>query len=610
MSNAVMFGAYIAITPSTSFASNAFAHPLKSSRICCADSALWSFGRSLKQPLTGRPAAQMVKNFTPIAPSVVSRARARPRRIGIFRRLKKFALANAILQEGRPDAIERRPLRGAEQSSRGDARLLDHQDPRDDAWRDRRRHRHDELARRDDGASGAERLSDRDRDVRRRAGRPGVGADYGAQLQRVALLGDHRCLDHVRDHACRLCRPLARDRLSGRVAAPARLRARLAARVVSGAWNYRRQHGLNREGRSLLLAYDHLLADARHRLGRLDRRCGTWIFGRSDGVRSGARGPCDPLLYDAGQPRAAILGGVYPDAAAWCDRRRLPRQAGCKRRARAQPADRFGGARGGDRGADPDPSAAPWEPSRRGGYLIHVAFPKRFRHRAPCSAVERGGRALISQIVCSVVGHRRSKSSAHRVGGEWRSWCKRCGTRLVRIRRSRWLPLNCEAPTQLFGPRVEEGGDVARVALADVQIGHRSPRRHVLRIANPALHILRIVREVAADDHAQRNAIERRPDHPGGGPNGFERMTAAASVLDEHCLATANVAAGRDARMHPHPLALFGIFDDDADKREHEQERRKPAEERFSGQEAHGAPPPTSAICRIEPQPRTRAAST
>ena len=69
-----------------------------------------------------------------------------------------------------------------------------------------------------------------------------VGADPGAALQPVALLGDHRRLDHLRHDARRLRRPLARHRLSGRVAAAARLRAALAVRVVADARHHRRQH--------------------------------------------------------------------------------------------------------------------------------------------------------------------------------------------------------------------------------------------------------------------------------------------------------------------------------------------------------------------------------
>ena len=47
-----------------------------------------------------------------------------------------------------------------------------------------------------------------------------------------------------------------------------------------------------------------------------------------------------------------------------------------------------------------------------------------------------------------------------------------------------------------------------------------------------------------------------------------------------------------DRRMHPHPVALFGIFVDDADQRDDEEQAGEDPEEGLSGQEAHGAPPP------------------
>ena len=60
----------------------------------------------------------------------------------------------------------------ARQGTGRHARLLDHQDPRHHPRRNRRRHRDDELARRDDGPPGALWLPHRHRDLRRSAGRP------------------------------------------------------------------------------------------------------------------------------------------------------------------------------------------------------------------------------------------------------------------------------------------------------------------------------------------------------------------------------------------------------------------------------------------------------
>ena len=41
-------------------------------------------------------------------------------------------------------------------------------------------------------------------------------------------------------------------------------------------------------------------------------------------------------------------------------------------------------------------------------------------------------------IVCRIIGHRRSRLRAELVAGTWRSRCKRCGVRLVRLQPSKW----------------------------------------------------------------------------------------------------------------------------------------------------------------------------
>jgi hypothetical protein len=48
---------------------------------------------------------------------------------------------------------------------------------------------------------------------------------------------------------------------------------------------------------------------------------------------------------------------------------------------------------------------------------------------------------MFSRILCRFLGHRRSGRSAHLVEGQWHSRCKRCGTKLVRIRHSEWREL-------------------------------------------------------------------------------------------------------------------------------------------------------------------------
>ncbi len=109
----------------------------------------------------------------------------------------------------------------------------------------------------------------------------------------------------------------------------------------------------------LLLDHDHLLADARHRARRLDRRLpGARLFRRRARVRR--RAAVLAVLYFATerQPRRPVLGGVHPDPAARRDGRRFPRQADRQGRPRIQPPGRLGRACGGDRRPDPDPPAA------------------------------------------------------------------------------------------------------------------------------------------------------------------------------------------------------------------------------------------------------------
>src|SRR5919112_159094 len=66
------------------------------------------------------------------------------------------------------------------------------------------------------------------------------------------------------------------------------------------------------------------------------------------------------------------------------------------------------------------------------------------------------------------------------------------------------------------GAGVEEGGDVPRIALADVEVGHRGARRHRLRIADPVLEIVGLVLELSGDDRPHRDSVERRADRAAG----------------------------------------------------------------------------------------------
>ena len=72
---------------------------------------------------------------------------------------------------------------------------------------------------------------------------------------------------------------------------------------------------------------------------------------------------------------------------------------------------------------------------------IRTIFGKapRFKHIVTRSVrLASGDRALIAHIVCGFTGHRRSVASARRIGGLWRSRCKRCGAEIVRVRPDKW----------------------------------------------------------------------------------------------------------------------------------------------------------------------------
>jgi len=49
---------------------------------------------------------------------------------------------------------------------------------------------------------------------------------------------------------------------------------------------------------------------------------------------------------------------------------------------------------------------------------------------------------MLLRIFCGVLGHRRSRQSAHQIKGRWHSRCKRCGTKLVRVAQSDWRELD------------------------------------------------------------------------------------------------------------------------------------------------------------------------
>src|SRR4051794_17353410 len=88
-----------------------------------------------------------------------------------------------------------------EQGTRGDTRVLDYQDTRDDARRNGRGHRYDDVARRNDAECRPRRLSHRNGYLRHTPDPSRLGADPRARIQSVALLGDDRRFDDLRDDA-------------------------------------------------------------------------------------------------------------------------------------------------------------------------------------------------------------------------------------------------------------------------------------------------------------------------------------------------------------------------------------------------------------------------
>jgi len=125
---------------------------------------------------------------------------------------------------------------------------------------------------------------------------------------------------------------------------------------------------------------------------------------------------------------------------------------------------------------------------------------------------------------------------------------------------------------------------MSRVAFADSEVGHGRAGRDVLRILDPMLHVARRIGEVPADDHAQRDSVEGRSDHPRRGAHVLERMAAAAAVLDEHRFASLRITADFSRGMLAKPRALVDIVVSDPDQGGDEQQCRQDREKDFSGE--------------------------
>ena len=225
----------------------------------------------------------------------------------------------------------------AEQGSRSHPRLLDHQDRRDDARRDRRRHRHH------DAQLG---LSHRHRDLPVAADRARRRADRGASDSIPSSIG-RRSSPRPRSAPRWPISPTARS--ASAIPAARRcccLPAAGARPLVLVAGHDLGQHRDHAEGRGFLLGRDHFLADARHRARRLDGRYRrARLRRRRAGLRRRSRGDRRALFLDERLARAAVLGGVHPDAAARRDGRRFSRQAGRSRWACAEPPTSYSGHR-------------------------------------------------------------------------------------------------------------------------------------------------------------------------------------------------------------------------------------------------------------------------
>src|SRR3954468_20531008 len=203
-------------------------------------------------------------------------------------------------------------------------------------------------------------------------------------------------------------------------------------------------------------------------------------------------------------------------------------------------------------------------------------------HRLACFRSDVGGASCLpnySAELSAITGPAATLASSTDGGVAVASGAERSWSGSLR-RNGRNIPKPPRRPS--FGARVKECGDVARVAFADLKVGHGRPRRDVLRIANPLFYIGGIIGEVPADDHPDGDPIKRRADHAGGGAHVLERWAPAAAILDEHRLAAPWVPTRFNSGVHAHPVALLRIFVDDSDQRDDEEDRRQHAKSRVS----------------------------
>ena len=188
-----------------------------------------------------------------------------------------------------------------------------------------------------------ERLSHRHRDIRRAARGAGDGANQGPQVQPVALLGDDRRFNDLRDDARGLRRSVARHRLSRRLDPSPQLRPAVPVRLVQDLGTVDVNTVTEPARRDILLDHDHLFADARHCAGRLDRGCGARLFRRRVGVRCGVVGPRSALFRDEGSAAYSCSGRRSSLRARSAQLSATFSTSRSQRRSRVEPAARFGG---------------------------------------------------------------------------------------------------------------------------------------------------------------------------------------------------------------------------------------------------------------------------
>src|SRR5215207_11408676 len=108
---------------------------------------------------------------------------------------------------------------------------------------------------------------------------------------------------------------------------------------------------------------------------------------------------------------------------------------------------------------------------------------------------------------------------------------------------------------------VEVSRHVAAFRFGDAEVGHRGSGRELLRIAYPRDHVVRRVRQNAAEVGPVCDAGERRPHLPPCAGETRHRVTASAAVSLEMLAAAAWIATHYDAQRRALPACGYGDAD-------------------------------------------------